>query len=241
MTKAKAKTKTKTKVIDVSVVLTAHREGVLAGATARSARDAIAHAAASGLTSEVVLVLDRASQVTAAVLEGAFRDLPLQVIRTDEGDPGQARNHGILSARGTFASFLDGDDLWSENWLTEAHGFVTSRSNCVAHSACNMVFGNEKNIWWHIDSEGAFFDPDYLSWANYWDAMSFASTELYRAFPFRKNDLKLGFGHEDWYWNAATLDAGHPHKPVPGTMHFKRRRTGSQMALVDQMGALRWP
>lgn len=227
--------------IDISVVLTAHREGVLSGVTARSARDAIAHAAAAGLTCEVVLVLDRASQATAAVLESAFGSLPLQVLRTDEGDPGQARNQGILAACGSFACFLDGDDLWSTNWLIEAHRLVTSRPDCVAHSACNMVFGNEKNLWWHIDSEGALFDADYLTWGNYWDAMSFARTELYRAFPFRKNDLKLGFGHEDWYWNVVTLEAGHAHKPVPGTMHFKRRRTGSQMALVDQAGALRWP
>lgn len=226
---------------DISVVLTGHREGVLAGVTAHSARNAIAAAAAAGLTVEIVLVLDRASPATEAVFEKAFEELPLQVLRTDEGDPGQARNQGVLAARGVFACFLDGDDLWSENWLTEAYGLVMSRPEAVAHSACNMVFGNERSLWWHIDSEGAFFDPDYLSWANYWDAMSFARTELYRSFPFRKNDLKLGFGHEDWHWNAVTIDAGHPHKPVPGTMHFKRRRTGSQMAIVDQVGALRWP
>ena len=226
---------------DISVILTAHNEGVLAGVTAHSARKAIAHAAQDGLRCEVVLVLDRASEPTIAVLEDGFDDLPLQVLHTDEGDPGQARNRGIEAARGTCATFLDGDDLWSANWLSEAHRLIVSRPDCVAHSACNMIFGNEKNLWWHIDSEGAFFDPDYLSWANYWDAMSFARTSVYRDFPFRKNDLKLGFGHEDWYWNVVTVDAGVAHKPVPETMHFKRRRTGSQMALVDQVGGIRWP
>lgn len=226
---------------DISVILTAHREGVLAGATARSAILAMEHASKNGLKSEVILVLDRASKPTDDVLVGALKGTALTVIRCDEGDPGQARNTGVKAASSRYSTFLDGDDLWSENWLTEAHRLISMRADCIAHSACNMVFGMERNLWWHIDSEGDFFDPDYLSWSNYWDAMSFARTDIYRRFPFRANDLKLGFGHEDWHWNVMTIEAGVHHKPVPGTMHFKRRRKGSQMALVNQSGGVRWP
>lgn len=227
---------------DISVILTAHREGVLAGATAHSARRAMARVAADlGSRCEVILVLDRANAATVAVLENAFDPALLTVLHTDEGDPGQARNHGVAAARGRCATFLDGDDLWSENWLTEAWTLTDRRPDCVVQSACNMVFGNQRNLWWHIDSESPGFDPGYLEWANYWDAMTFARTEIYRKYPFRANDLRLGFGHEDWYWNAWTLSEGVPHKPAPETMHFKRRRTGSQMAVVDQSGAVRWP
>ncbi len=228
--------------VDVSVVLTAHREGVLAGATAHSARRAVARAEAElGLCCEVVLVLDRASEATATVLRNAFEGLSLTVLETDEGDPGQARNRGIAAARGQCSAFLDGDDLWSENWLGEAWRLIGRRPDCIAQSACNMVFGNERNLWWHIDSEGPLFDPEYLHWANYWDAMTFARTGLYRKYPFRRNDLRLGFGHEDWHWNAWTIAEGVAHKPVPGTVHFKRRHAGSQMALVERSGSVRWP
>lgn len=230
------------KTPDISVVLTAHREGVLAGATANSARRAIAQVGQNlSLTCEVVLVLDRSNPSTTMVLENAFDGFELTVIKTDEGDPGQARNAGIAAARAPCATFLDGDDLWSENWLTEAHRLIARRPDCVAHSRCNMIFGNERNLWWHIDSEGPLFDADYLDWGNYWDAMTFARTDLYRRFPFRRNDLKLGFGHEDWHWNAWTIAEGVAHKPVPETMHFKRRRQGSQMAAVEQSGSVRWP
>lgn len=227
---------------DISVVLTAHREGVLAGATANCARRAIARVSDDlGLSCEVILVLDRANEVTSTVLENAFDGQALTVVRTDEGDPGQSRNAGIRVARAPVVSFLDGDDLWSENWLTEGWNLIERRPDCIGHSACNMVFGNERNLWWHIDSEGPLFNSEYLSWANYWDAMTIARTEIYRRFPFRKNDLKLGFGHEDWHWNAWTVAEGVPHKPVSETMHFKRRRSGSQMAVVEQSGSLRWP
>ncbi|MNS06469.1 Glycosyl transferase family 2 [compost metagenome] len=226
---------------DISIVLTAHREGILAGATARSAHKAIARASGEGLRCEVVLVFDRATEATVSVLEGSFDGYALQVLQTDEGDPGQARNRGVDVAKGACTTFLDGDDLWSANWLIAAHALVEARPDCVAHSACNMVFGDDRNLWWHIDSEGPFFNPEYLAWGNYWDAMSFARTSTYRQFPFRRNDLKLGFGHEDWHWNAMTIAANVPHKPAPETMHFKRRRPGSQMALVDQVGSVRLP
>lgn len=41
-----------------------------------------------------------------------------------------------------------------------------------------------------------------------------------------------------WHWNVVTLRAGIPHRPVPETIHFKRRRTGSQMSLVVKNDAI---
>jgi glycosyltransferase involved in cell wall biosynthesis len=230
------------KPVDVSLVLTAHHEGILAGATANSARRAIARLEAElGLSWELILVLDRANETTAMVLRSAFDCVTLRILETDEGDPGQARNHGISAAKGLCSTFLDADDLWSENWLTEAWKLIERRPDCIGHSACNMVFGDQRNLWWHVDSEGPLFDPEYLDWDNCWDAMTFARTEIYRRYPFRRNDLRLGFGHEDWHWNAWTIAEGVVHKPVAETMHFKRRRAGSQMALVERSGSIRWP
>lgn len=226
---------------DITVVITAHREGVIAGATARSALEAIAHVKETlGKSSEVLLVLDRADALTRSVLANGLGSLA-KVIETSLGDPGLARNVGVENAAGECVAFLDGDDLWSYNWLTEAQRLVGQRPDAVAHSNCNIIFGRERNIWWHIDSEGPFFDVNYLTWANYWDAMAFARTDIYRRFPFRANNLDVGFGHEDWHWNAMTIAAGVPHKPVPKTVHFKRRRAGSVSARVNERLGTVWP
>jgi len=230
---------------DVSVILTAHREGVLAGATSRSAVAAIERAQKEGgLRCEVVVVLDNATSETRAVIEhglGALSEVPLKVIDVKTGDPGLSRNFGIAEANSPFSTFLDGDDLWSSNWILEAHKFAKNRPDAVAQSMCNVTFGKQKNVWWHVDSEGDLFQPEYLAWTNYWDAMSFAHTDIYKKYPFKANDLKLGFGHEDWHWSVWTYNQGVPHKPVPGTIHFKRRRSGSQMSLVEKAGAVVWP
>lgn len=226
--------------IDISIVLTAHSEGLLAGVAAQNALACAEAAAAEGISCETVVVLDRATSLTAMVLAGAIGNRA-RFVETDAGDPGAARNAGIAAARGLHATFLDGDDLWSLNWLVAAHALALARPDAILHSACNLVFGVKRMVFWHVDSETALFDPQYLDWLNYWDAMTFARTETYRRYPFRENDLKLGFGHEDWHWNALTVAEGIAHKPVPRTMHFKRARPGSQMSRVDGIGGIRWP
>lgn len=226
--------------IDISVILTGHAEGLLAGISARNALATVERAEAEGLSCEIVVVLDRATALTGEVISAAL-DGRGRLLHADEGDPGLARNRGIAEARGLCASFLDADDLWSLNWLAEAWKLGKHRPDAVLHSDINLTFGASRHLFWHVDSEDPAFDPAYLDWLNYWDAMSFARTELYRRFPFRGNDLRLRFGHEDWHWNAVTVAAGVPHKPVAGTMHYKRARAGSQMSRVDSVKGIRWP
>lgn len=225
---------------DITVVITAHREGLIAAQSARSAEVAVGAATARGLRVETLVVLDRADALTADVLRAALDDRA-RFLATDEGDPGGARNRGVAAATGRTVAFLDADDLWSRNWLIAGHTLIEARPDAIGHSACNLVFGRKRVLWWHTDSESALCDPAYLGWTNYWDALTIARTEIYRRFPFRRNDLRTGFGHEDWHWNVVTQRAGIPHKPVPGTMHFKRARGGSQMESVDRVGGVPWP
>lgn len=226
--------------VDVSVIMTAHNEGLLAGPAVHSAQAALKAADGAGVSCEVIVVLDRADALTGEVVRAAFGERA-RFLETDEGDPGQARNQGIGIASGRFATFLDGDDLWSENWLTACYSCARVRPDAIWHCACIHRFGGDRHLYWHIDSETGLFDPDYLDWSNYWDAMSFALTDTYRAFPFRKNALAEGFGHEDWHWNRWTIASGRPHKPVPETIHFKRARQNSQMSRVEQAHGVAWP
>ena len=228
------------KAPDIRVIITAHREGMLAGVSARSAAAAIAHATGCGLSCEVVVVLDRSDDLTSQTLREYFGE-DARCFESDLGDPGLARNLGLERARGLHSAFLDADDLWSENWLSDAHAYLQRRPDVIAHSCCNIVFGAEQLVWWHTDSESPLCDPEYLEWMNYWDALCFARTEVLRRFPFRANDIAAGFGHEDWHWNKITLLAGVQHKPVPGTIHFKRKREGSQSDLVNRKGGVPWP
>lgn len=215
---------------DITAIITAHKERVLAGPAIASFDAAIRRARAAGLSVEGLAVLDRADELTTRMFD-QVKTCGHTVIANDGGDPGLTRNRGVGEAKGDFVAFLDADDLWSENWLEAAFAFLANTpGDVIAHSEINVVFGEERTLWVHADSTTPDFDLSYQRIGNHWDSMSFGPRRLYAQYPFLKNDVAFGYGHEDWHWNNVTLEAGIQHRPVPGTIHMKRRRPGSQMA-----------
>ncbi len=224
---------------DITAILTAHSEGVLAGPSLVSFEQAVDTARAAGLSVDSLILLDRADAATK--LQFATAGARHRVVETNEGDPGLTRNAGVALCDSTYVSFLDGDDLWSFNWLCHAFDLVhPSPATLVAHSEINVIFGDSSQMWFHADSRDPSFDPGYLRHGNYWDALSFGAREVYQRIPFVANQYKINFGAEDWHWNCRTLAAGIDHAPALGTVHFKRRRRSTQMPLITGSNALPW-
>ncbi|MCL2542643.1 MAG: glycosyltransferase family 2 protein [Nocardioidaceae bacterium] len=218
---------------DIAAVITAHNEGDLAKVSMRSLQEAVAQARAAGLTVEVLAVLDNPDDETVA----AFEDVPagVRVERVSFADQGHVRNHAVSVTDSDYLAFLDGDDLWTENWLVDAFD-VCGRDpgRVIAHPEVNWFFGHQHNLYFLADQDDPEFDPAFARIANPWDALCMAPRSAHADHPYADRAVADGYAYEDWHWNLETLVAGYRHLVAPQTIHFKRRRKKSQfMAARD--------
>lgn len=214
--------------IDITAVITGHREGVMAGVSIRSFLDCIDFAKTRGVSVEVLGVLDRPDRKTRDVFS-ALSELGHRVIELDFGDQGQARNCAVERSSGKYVAFLDGDDLWSLNWLVEALKVCEdSPGKVICHPEYNWFFDQNSNVLLMTDDRDPFYQENFLRFANYWDALCLAPRQAHLDAPYCARDVAGGFAYEDWHWNCETVSLGYRHWVATDTIHFKRRRKDSQ-------------
>ncbi|MBV1868828.1 MAG: glycosyltransferase family 2 protein [Marinosulfonomonas sp.] len=214
----------------LSVIITAHDEGILLGPTIRSVEAAISAAENAGFGVERLIGLDAPTQATIDFCENEM--LAAWKIHTfDFRNPFLVRNAMAEIANANWIGFVDGDDLVSENWFKKALEFFTDTdfdgSLVVVHPELNVIFGNQTGTFVKPDQSSPLFLSQTLYYDNYYDMMAVCSKELLLEYPYAPRDLKGGYGYQDWQWNIETLAAGVRHVVLKDTIIFKRRRRNS--------------
>lgn len=226
---------------DIAAVVNLHCEGTAATPSIISAWRAAESARHHGLATQLVLVLDRADSSTLELAE-QWRHRGAQLVQADAGDLGGARNTAVTQVDAEWVAFLDGDDLWGDQWLWRAHQAASATPDSdgpeVWHPETNIIFGDHHSLLHHIDSTDPHFEWSRLRLHNAWTALSFVRRTTLADLPYPKNDLGSGFGFEDWTWNITVLERGGRHRIVPDTCHFIKR-TNSDSLLARSQGALR--
>lgn len=228
--------------IDITAIVNLHSEGMLAHSAFMSVARAKIYAEDRGLHVEVLAVLDHPSADTLSFVdECAFVDFT--PVRVSYGDLGRARNRGVELSRGKWVTFLDGDDLWAENWLAAAYAAANSeRRPVIWHPLALIIFGAQRYLFIHVDMEDDDFDVLSLALSNLWSSQSFARRDLYLALPFPDTDHQRQLGYEDWGWNLETIAKGYIHKSVSATANACRKKDkGSLFQQTAATGAMPKP
>lgn len=218
-------------MIDIAAIITVHNEAIMAGPTMRSAEAAIVKAEEAGFTVERLIGFDSPTPEASDYFNQDFFSNWKKSFHKFK-DQGLLRNVLAKETSARWIAFLDADDLWSENWLTEAAQALAAaekeKRKIIVHPELNWFFENQAAILAKTGQEDPSFLPHYFYFSNYYDALCMAPAEAHVAFPYATRDIKGGFAYEDWQWNLETMAAGWCHHVAKDTIIFKRRRENSQ-------------
>ncbi|MCI4677907.1 glycosyltransferase family 2 protein [Rhodoblastus acidophilus] len=228
--------------MDISVILNAHHEGLLANPSCGSLELAKAAAEKEGISVEVLVVLDRANAETVEFFQNRVPS-DWALIPVGYGDLGHSRNEGVRRARGRWISFLDADDLFSNNWLAAAFVAAENDKRSIAwHPEYDVLFGREEHLIKNMDMDKDHLNLELLLERNLWSALCFARREFLLACPYAETQHVQQIGYEDWSWNMAALGMGAIHKTVPDACHFIRlKEFGSLNLVTDAANCIPWP
>ena len=229
-------------MIEISAVITTHAEGELVIPTIQSCNLSTAMLSQQGVNFDKTIVMDRPSVKTKDIVLKLASEHQYSVIECDFGDQGLVRNHVVNEVAGAYIAFLDGDDLWSENWLLTAYNLSKKMTKIgVVYPEFNWFFEGSNNILLQNDHESSRFDAEALRAVNLWDALCFCPKQVYQKYPFSSRKIDKGYAYEDWNWNRRLSEGGMPQLIAKDTIIFKRRRKGSQGAYAEQRGVVAEP
>ena len=117
-----------------------------------------------------LVIIDNFSDDNTLEIVSAFKDARIKVVQyNNNGIIASARNFGVKQSSGEIIAFLDSDDVWKPEFLSEQIGALDSEPALV--SARHMCIGDQ----------GAFFD--HLSHLDGTSIYSVSETELALANP----------------------------------------------------------
>jgi len=192
-----------------------------------------------GIPYEILVHIDNGDAATSGYFDRYVNDSRVQIFHNQFGDLGLSRNFLAANAKGRYLSFLDADDLISQNWLLRGLDLLdTASEDTIVHPAAILSFyhssGASPVLWLQQPSFDLQLDAKILLGNNRWAAVYIAPSETVRRFPYQPT--ANGIGYEDWSFNSATVAARIRHAIAPETVMFYRKREAS---LLVQSGTQR--
>jgi glycosyltransferase involved in cell wall biosynthesis len=196
----------------VSIVIPTHNYGVYL-------KEAVDSALAQTYANlEVIVVDDGSTDAETPRLLGTLRDPRVRVIRQEHQGLANARNNGIMAARGDYLVFLDADDRLERHAVALLLYALLHNPGAAYAYPAQRFFGDQELVW----TPQAYNAYDLL-WSNHPSACAMIRRKA--AGRFRPD---MDEGCEDWeYW--LRLSGGGCHGVSVPAPVFEHRRHGITM------------
>lgn len=223
-------------MIVLSAIITVHNEGLIAHKTMRSVFEALKKVEEVGYAYEIIVHIDNGDDATLKYFDRYKEDRRIRVFKNSFGDTGSSRNFAAKESRGKYISFLDGDDLISDNWFVEAiNKLESSKNEIIVHPEAILTFGiDQKNNVLSILKPSTDLNKDTITLLgeNLWGSILMAKKDTFLKVPFVKS--RPGYGHEDYVFSINTIYAGIEHVIAKDTILFYRRSDKSRLSTGNQ-------
>ncbi len=219
----------------LNTVITVHNEGEICLSTIASVARAYNHASmhlANIPSLSITCIADNADSPTLDSLQKAAKAYNgLQILETNFGDPGKARNTGISFVHSELTFVIDGDDLISDNFflaylLTED----SQRESTIFHPEYLFTFGKKMLVWRQPERRQIDNFSSLVLAANPYDTCSIGRTHLYLQVPYAEARQVLGYGYEDWHFVLESQVCKINHDIVPGAVKYTRLKHSSRLS-----------
>jgi glycosyltransferase involved in cell wall biosynthesis len=208
---------------DLEVVVFAHNEEHFLGGCITSVMRACEYAEANGRSVVLTVVVRAATPLTSAWVSQRLSSR-WQVLNCPDLTLGQARNLARLATTGQNVAFIDGYDLLCETWLDRAAD-AASREPAVWRPEALVTFGND----FHSSAGySVIFQPLRLDHADVFLSHQslvsgfVAPRDILLEHPWPDVDAERGWDSPDHWWNCDVAAAGHQHRALPETFHYRR-------------------
>ncbi len=210
----------------LSIIITAHNEGLMAHHTMLSIFRAIE---VTNEKYEIIVHIDNGDDETIRYFSRYADDRRIRILQNDFGDLGMSRNFAIEKAKGEYISVLDADDLVSKNYFVETMRILRgSDEEVIVHPNYCLSFedlGGNFVLQTLGESINPEMDAILLFGRHRWIAAVSGRRETFLNTPYTKTEN--GFGHEDYTLNIKLTERGVLHKIAKDTTYFYRRKAFS--------------
>ena len=209
--------------MDLSVIVTAHSEGIVAHKTMLSLFRALKEV--PKIKYEIIVHIDRGDEPTKEYFNRYKDDKSVKIVFGDFGDLGLSRNNAMKHATGKYIQIIDADDIIGASFFKQAFEAIKVDDSSLYHPEYVYFFGDVYAIKVQTSAKNKDQAAQLLLSENEWCSMVFGKKELFTDTPYRAT--ANGFGHEDWMFNIDTTEKGILHKIMPGSVLFYRKAGAS--------------
>lgn len=226
---------------DLSIIITAHHEGIIAHKTMLSIFEAVDFLE-NKYTTEIIVHIDNPDAETEKYFARYKKDNKVKILTNKFGDLGLSRNFAIKQAKGKYIGVIDADDLTSPNWFKVALDTIKKyNDNVVVHPEYNLTFGIDISpvLWIQGDSKDINTDKQLLAGVNSWSSMCLTTKKIFTEHKYLK--AGNGYGNEDWNFNTETVADGIKHVVAKNVVQFYRRKEDSLLTSNLNNHLVQWP